>query len=192
MSTSANRPARLNRFLLGLIGLVLILAGAYAIAAFAGELNWVDRDAPLVPGTAEPSPWVFVAVIAGAVVVALAALRWMAAQFVRMPSRMRWHIGTVGSSGETLLDSNVAAAPVVADVESYDGVRSAQARLSGRGRAPELHLLVTAVPDADLTALRRRILADAVRRLREALQVDAVPVSLELRLADRGRTARAK
>ncbi|AHH16533.1 hypothetical protein NONO_c17320 [Nocardia nova SH22a] len=192
MSGSANRPARLNRVLLAVIGLLVILAGAYAIAAYAGELSWVDPDARLVPGTAEPSPWVFVAVVAGAVVVALVALRWLAAQFVRMPSRIRWHIGTVGSSGETLLDSNVAAAPVVADIESYDEVRSAQASLTGHARTPELHLVVTAEPDADLTALRRRILTDAVSRLRQALGVDTLPVSLELRLVGRGRTVRAK
>ncbi|MCC3315195.1 hypothetical protein [Nocardia africana] len=191
-SASANRPARLNRALLALIGLALILAGVYAILAYAGVLHWVDRDAPLVPGTAEPSQWVFVAVVAGAVVVGLAALRWLAAQFARLPSRMRWHIGTVGNTGETLMDSNVAAAPVATDIESYPEVRSAQARLSGPGRAPHLHLVVTAEPDADLTALRRRILSEAVSRLRQALEVDAVPVSLELRLADHGRTARAK
>ena len=192
MRGSANRPARLNRVLLGVIGLLVILAGAYAIAAYAGELSWVDRDAQLVPGTAEPSPWVFVAVAAGAVIVALAVLRWLAAQFARMPGRVRWHIGTVGDSGETLLDSNVAVAPVVADIESYAEVRSAQARLSGHARTPELHLVVTAEPDADLTVLRRRILTEAVSRLCQALQVDAVPVSLELRLVGRGRTVRAK
>ncbi|PPJ24123.1 alkaline shock response membrane anchor protein AmaP [Nocardia nova] len=191
-SSSANRPARLNRALLALIGLALILVGAYAILAHAGMLHWVDRDAPLVPGTAEPSQWVFVAVVAGAVVVGLAALRWLAAQFARLPARMRWHIGTAGNAGETLMDSNVAAAPVATDIESYPEVRSARARLSGPGGAPHLHLVVTAEPDADLTALRRRILSDAVNRLRQALEVDAVPVSLELRLADRGRTARAK
>lgn len=192
MSRSANRPARLNRFLLGLLGLVLMLAGAYVIAAYAGALGWVDPDAPLVPGTAEPQPWVFVVVVVGAVVIALAALRWMAAQFVRMPSRMRWHIGTVGSAGETVLDSHVAAQPVRTEIESYEGVRSAQANLSGPGRAPELNLVVTAEPDVDVTALRRRILDEAVQRLCAALEVEAIPVSLELRLADRGRTARAK
>ncbi|MEV5649810.1 alkaline shock response membrane anchor protein AmaP [Nocardia sp. NPDC052254] len=192
MKGSANRPARLNRLLLAVIGLLVLLAGAYAIVAYMGELSWVDSDARLVPGTAEPSPWVFVAVVAGAVLVALAVLRWLAAQFARLPGRVRWHIGTVGNSGETLLNSNIAAAPVVADIESYPEVRSAQASLSGQARTPELHLVVTAEPDADLTELRRRIDTDAVARLRQALQVDAIPVSLELRLVDRGRTARAK
>lgn len=192
MSRSANRPARLNRVLLALIGVVLMVGGAYLIAAYLGQWEWADRDAALVPGTAEPSPWVFVAVVAGAVIVALAALRWLAAQFVRLPSRMRWHIGTVGSFGETRLDSNVVAEAVVADLESYPDIRSAQAKLSGRGRAPQAHLVVTAEPDADLTALRERISDDCLPRLRQALQVDEVPTTLELRLADRGRTVRAK
>ncbi|WP_227983613.1 alkaline shock response membrane anchor protein AmaP [Nocardia spumae] len=192
MSRSANRPARLNRLLLAVFGLVAILVGAYAIAAYAGELSWVDRDTPLVPGTAEPPSWVFVVVVVAAVIVALAALRWLAAQFARLPSRMRWHIGTVSNAGETMLDSSTVAAAVVADVESYDGVRSARASVSGPARTPKLHLVVTADPDADLTVVRGRILDDAASRLARALQVDAVPVSLELRLADRGRTLRAK
>ncbi|WP_024799566.1 hypothetical protein [Nocardia sp. BMG51109] len=191
MST-VNRPARLNRTLLALIGAVLIAAGAYAVVAWLGRLRWADPDAPLVPGTAAPPRWVLIAAVAAAVVIGLAALRWLAAQATRLPSRVQWEIGAHDAAGVTVLDSRTAADPLISDVESYPQVRSAAARLSGPSDAPELHLLVTADPDADLTALRRRILGHAVTRLREALEVDVIPVTLEWRLADRGRAARTQ
>ena len=190
MST-LNRPARLNRTLLAIFGVVLIVAGGYAVVARFGLVQWVDPDATLVPGTASPPQWVLIAVVVAAVGIGLIALRWLAAQAARLPRRVRWRIGADESQGRTLLDSGVVTAAVVDDVESYPPVRSATARLSGSSDAPELLLLVTAEPDADLTALRRDIVDHAVARLREALEVEAVAVMLEWRLADRGRTARA-
>ncbi|MFF0493383.1 alkaline shock response membrane anchor protein AmaP [Nocardia sp. NPDC004068] len=186
--SSINRPARLNRSLLGLIGLLIAAAGGYAVAAHLGALPWVDRDATLVPGTADPPLWVEYLVVAGAVVLALAALRWLAAQVGRLPRATEWAVGTPAATGRTVLASDTAAAPLAAHIESYDDVRSVTARLSGPSRAPELHLVVTAAPDADLTELRRRILGHAVPRLRQALDVEIVPVSMELRLDSRGRS----
>ncbi|RDI43292.1 hypothetical protein [Nocardia mexicana] len=191
MST-ANRPARLNRTLLAVIGLALAVAGGCVIAAWSGRLRWADPDAALVPGTAAPPGWVLVAIAVGAVLIGLAALRWLAAQATRLPRRTSWRIGAPGAAGITVLDSRTAAAPLVTDIESDPQVRSATARLSGPAGAPELHLVVTAEPDADLTALRGRILSHAVARLRTALEVDIIPVTMELRLADRGRLARAR
>jgi hypothetical protein len=189
---ATNRPARLNRALIALTGILLMVVGGYAVAARLGRLPWVDPHAALVPGTAAPPSWVLCAAIAGALVLGLAALRWLSVQAARLPRKRQWYMGSRDSSGHTMLDSGTAAAPVVADVEGYDGVRGAVARLSGPGRAPELHLVVTAEPEADLAELRRRILGHAVPRLRAALEVEVVPVSLELRLADRGRPARAR
>ncbi|GAB2685653.1 alkaline shock response membrane anchor protein AmaP [Nocardia thraciensis] len=191
MST-ANRPARLNRTVLAALGLALAVAGGCAIAAWSGRLRWADPNAALVPGTAAPPDWVLVAIAVGAVLIGLAALRWLAAQATRLPRRTSWRIGAPGVAGVTVLDSRTAAAPLVTDIESYPQVRSATARLSGPSGAPELHLVVTAEPDADLTALRRRVLGHAVARLRAALEVDIIPVTMEWRLADRGRLARAR
>ncbi|MFC4377263.1 alkaline shock response membrane anchor protein AmaP [Nocardia halotolerans] len=190
--TTANRPARLNRGLLGGLGVLLAVAGALLIAAHLGAFSRISRESPLVPGTAEPHPVVFYLAVAGAVVLALAALRWLAAQFTRMPKRTVWNLGDTGEHGRTQLASSTAAEPVAADIESYDGVRSVSARLSGSGLAPELHLLVGTDPDADLTALRGRILEHAVPRLRTALELSAIPVAVEFRIADRGRVQRTK
>ncbi|WP_067828865.1 hypothetical protein [Nocardia inohanensis] len=181
---NVNRPARLNRSLLALLGLLLVAAGGYAIAAQRGWLSWVDRSAALTPGDAAPPHWVFYAVIAGAIVVGLLCLRWLSVQLFRMPSAVEWQLADANSAGGTVLSSATAAAAVAADIESFDHVDSASAWLSGPGRAPELHVIVTADPRADLTELRRRILGEALPRLRQALEVGVIPVTMELRLTD--------
>ncbi|MDO3651196.1 alkaline shock response membrane anchor protein AmaP [Nocardia mangyaensis] len=189
--TSANRPARLNRSVLGLFGIVLAAAGGLLIAAHFGAFRRAS-DAPLVSGTEEPPRWIFYLVIVGGVILALLALRWLAAQFARLPKSTVWEIGAAGEQGRTLLGSGPAADAVAADIETYDGVRSATARLAGSALAPDLHLLVDADPAADLPALRQRILEHAVPRLRTALELSAIPVTVEFRIADRGRTQRTR
>ncbi|MBF6210211.1 alkaline shock response membrane anchor protein AmaP [Nocardia puris] len=181
--SAINRPAKLNRGLIGLVGAALIAAGVLALVAHYGRLGWVDSDAPLVPGTGGPPTWVLWVTIAGAVVLGLLCLRWLFAQLFRMPKTEVWRVGTDTGTGTTTLESGTAADAVADDIESYPGVRSAAAWLSGPGDAPELHLTVTAETFADIAELRKRILGHAVARLREALEVTAIPVTLELDLA---------
>ncbi|WP_227996018.1 alkaline shock response membrane anchor protein AmaP [Nocardia australiensis] len=184
-----NRPATVNRTVIGLTGLLLLAAGGLAIAAHYGRLAWVDEGRTLVPGTAAPPTWVLWAAVACAVLIGLLCLRWLIAQLFRMPRTVTWQLTTEKSAGATLLESSTAAAPVVVDIESYEGVRSASAWLAGARWTPELHLVVTAELDADLPELRRHILGHAVTRLREALEVEVIPVTMELRFADEKRPA---
>lgn len=180
-----NRPARLNRTLVALTGLLLLVAGGYAIAANRGRLGWVDSDSALTPGTGAPPRWAVAVIVVGAVVLACLCLRWLSAQVFRLPRAVEWELSSGDSAGATVLSSSVAADAVAADIERYAQVRSASAFLSGPSRAPELHVIVTAEPSADLTALRRRILDEASARLRDALAVPAVPVTMELRFAEK-------
>ncbi|MRH93067.1 alkaline shock response membrane anchor protein AmaP [Nocardia sp. SYP-A9097] len=184
-----NRPARLNRALLALTGLLLLVAGGYAVAANRGRLGWVDAADALTPGTGAPPRWVLLLIAVGAVMVGLLCLRWLLTQVFRLPRAVEWELATGSSAGATLLDSSVAAAAVSADIESYSDVRSVSAVLTGPARAPDLHLIVTAEPGADITALRRRILGEAVPRLRTALEVGVMPVSMELRYAEKAARA---
>ncbi|WP_290050949.1 alkaline shock response membrane anchor protein AmaP [Amycolatopsis solani] len=175
-----NRPAALNRTLLALIGLLLLAAGGFAVATHFGRLHLLDPGAPLVPGAAPPPTWVFWVAIAVAVVLGLLCLRWLAAQAFRRPKSVAWRHER--ETGATVLGSSTAAAPVAADVEDYDGVRAASAWLSGAREAPELFLLVTTDRDADATAIRQHITEHAVPRLKQALEVEELPVRLEIRL----------
>lgn len=185
--SSANRPARLNRALLGSFGLLLVGAGGLAVAAHFGRLDWVDARAAVLPDRTAPQAWVLWTIVACAGGAGLACLRWLIAQLPRTPRSVRWHARTPDSGDSTMLDTATACAPVAADIQTYEGVRSATARLSGPGGGPGLHLVVTAAPDADVTALRNRIRTHAVPRLRQALELETLPVRMEVHLA-RGRT----
>ncbi|AYF76674.1 alkaline shock response membrane anchor protein AmaP [Nocardia yunnanensis] len=186
MTSSLNRPARLNRALLALAGLTLLAAGGYALAAYGDKLPWVDSGDRLTPGTAAPPSWVLALIAIAAVVIGLGCLRWVAAQLRRVPKAVPWELSGPEAAGRTTLSSAVAARAVAADIEGYPEVGSVSAVLSGPGRAPELHVIVTASAGADLTDLRRRILGEAVPRLRSALAVGVIPVTMEFRLADNG------
>lgn len=184
--TYANRPARLNRILLGVLGVALLAAGALALAAYSGWLGRVDTDTPLVPGTAAPPDWVFWLVITGATVLGLLCLRWLLAQFFRMPRPVSWRMEADGSAGRTELSSRTAATAVATDIESYRDVKAADAWLAGPRAAPVLHLVVTAELGADIPALRERIHDEAVARLCHALDIGELPVRLELNFARAG------
>ncbi|MGI5220746.1 alkaline shock response membrane anchor protein AmaP [Nocardia sp. CA-290969] len=188
----ANRPARLNRTLLALLGAALVAAGALALAAWAGWLGRVDPGTPLVPGTAAPPTWVFWVVITGAAILGLLCLRWLLAQFFRMPKPEAWRMETEGSAGRTVLSSRTAASALTADIESFGEVRAAEAWLAGPRATPELHLVVTAEPDADIARLRARIHDEAVPRLCRALEIGELPVRLELGFADAGQRGRLR
>ncbi|MFC4127759.1 alkaline shock response membrane anchor protein AmaP [Nocardia rhizosphaerae] len=190
--TVANRPARLNRGVLGILGLILVAGGAAVLAVHLGAVDQVDPSAALVPGTDDPPRWVQFVVLAVAVVVALAALRWLAAQFGRLPKHETWRLGGPGERGDTVLGSGAAAAAVADDVTAYPGVRAVTARLTGGPAAPDLHLVVEVEPEADLPELRRRIRDHALVRLCSALELTAVPVSAEFRIADRARAGRTR
>ncbi|SFW70882.1 hypothetical protein [Amycolatopsis australiensis] len=71
--TNLNRPARLNRTLLGLLGVSLLAAGGFALATHFRRLAVADPAAPLVPGTAAPPTWVWYVTAAVAVVLGLLA-----------------------------------------------------------------------------------------------------------------------
>ncbi|WP_232235951.1 alkaline shock response membrane anchor protein AmaP [Nocardia sp. BMG51109] len=178
-------PAGVNRTVLGLVGVLVLALGGLALAAHFGRVSWLNPSSPVLPHRNQPPAWQLWAIVVAAGAVGLACLRWATAQLTRMPPAVRWRARTPDSADRTELDAATVAGPVEADLRGYDGVRSAAARLSGPGRNPQLHLVVIADPDTDLVALRDRIREHAVPRLCQALEVDTIPVTMEVRLAER-------
>jgi hypothetical protein len=173
-----NSPARLNRVLLLAAGLVLLAGGAFELGTRAGVIRWVPRDQALTFVTEHPPRWAAYAALAAAIVVGLAALRWLAAQARRRPATQLWRLAATPDRGITTMHADTAAAPLAADVETYDGVRAAAAWLAGPRHDPVLHLRVRTEYDTDLTALRRRIDGHALPRLRQALEIDDLPAAV--------------
>jgi hypothetical protein len=180
-----NRPARLNRSVLALLGLLCLAAGAVVLLAGTGLLGNrlpVPADAPLLPpGPALPG-WGTAVVSAVAVIVGLLALRWLIAQMIRLPAGGSWQLSPDTTTGTTHLDSDAAAGPLADDIEDLPGVRSATARLTGPHGHPHLYLRVSADDHADISDLRRRIDDHAIPRLIHALNVPALRADMLLRL----------
>ncbi|MFJ1646149.1 hypothetical protein [Streptomyces sp. NPDC088258] len=181
--TALNRPARLNRVLLALLGLLLLAGGGFVCATHTGRLTVLDPDAALVPGTAAPPTWAPYVTAGAALVVGLLALRWLAAQLARRPRTRTWRLERDPDLGRTELAAGVATGPLVAEVTAYEGVRAAHATLAGTRRAPVLALVISADQTADLGAVRSRLAAEGLPRLRRALDLETLPVTVEFRFA---------
>ena len=182
--TSLNRPARLNRSLLAIIGVTLLTGGAFAMAASVGWLP-VDPSTPLVPGTDLPPTWTLYAVAGVAVVVALLCLRWLAAQLTRKPKTHTWQIGNDPDHGNTELAARTATTPFTTEVTAYPGVHAAHADLTGTHHTAMLAVVVTTEHDADLTDIRHRLNTHGLPRLRNALDLTSLPVTLEFRFTNK-------
>ncbi|SFP63797.1 alkaline shock response membrane anchor protein AmaP [Amycolatopsis rubida] len=180
-----NRPATLNRFLLAVIGLVLLAAGGFGLATHFRVLRLLDPEAPLVPGTAEPPSWVFYAIAAAAVVVGLLALRWLLAQLAHRPRTGVWRFETDPAYGRTELRADDAVAPFTEELRGYPGVHKASASLAGTRETPSLALILTCEQDADLGEIRGRVAGESLPRLEEALELEDIPVSIEFRFTSR-------
>jgi predicted trehalose synthase len=61
-------------------------------------------------------------------------------------------------------------------------VRSVHADLTGTRHDPALSMTISAATDADLTAIRSRLAAEGLPRLREALDLAGLPATVEFRV----------
>ena len=179
-----NRPARLNRTLLAIVGVVLLAAAAFALLTAFGVLPLLRRDQSLTPATLTPPTWATWVTVVAAVVVGLLCLRWLVAQALRRPKTGQWRMEDDPAEGSTRMDAQSAVDPFLEEVGTYPGVHRVSARLSGTPARPVLHLTIGCVDTADISDLRRRIDGEAVPRLRQALDLPALPADLLLRLDD--------
>jgi hypothetical protein len=179
--TSLNRPARLNRSLLAIVGIVLLAAGGFTLATHFGWLRVLDPAAPLVPGTDAPPTWVLVITAAVAIIFGLLCLRWLAAQLTRRPKTHTWRLERDPAHGRTDLAARTATEPFTDEISTYPGVHAARATLAGTQEAPVLALVISAEQDADLTEIRHRLDTHGLPRLRQALDLASLPVTLEFR-----------
>lgn len=173
----------MNRVLLAFLGVLLLAAGGFAVATHYGVLTVLGRDARLAPGAALPPTWVLYVTAAAGVVVALLALRWLLAQLTPATSSQTWQLAD--GPDRTELATGTATAPFVAEVTDCPGVHAARAALSGPHRAPRLAVVVHIEQDAEVPAVRDHLTSVALPRLRQALDLDALPTTVEFRFTNK-------
>ncbi|MGW0556706.1 hypothetical protein ACWDZ6_21290 [Streptomyces sp. NPDC002926] len=179
--TSLNRPARLNRTLLAVFGVLLLGSGSFALAAHFGQLTFLDSGATLIPAATNPPTWVLWVTATTAVIVGLLILRWLAAQLARRPKTHTWHFEQNPDQGSTELAANTATAPFLSEVTTYPGVHHAHATLAGTRQNPALAIVISTEQDGDLTTINHHLNTHGLPRLRQALDLDTLPFTVEYR-----------
>lgn len=182
-----DRPSRLNRAVLAVTGLLLLAACAFGLATRFALLDVLAPDAPLVPGDAPPPTWVWWVTSAGGVVLGLLAFRWLVAQADRAPKTRTWRFDTNGDTGagRTELATGTAIAPLLAETETYPGVRAARGALAGTRDEPSLALVISTDRDGEPGAIRHALVTRGLPRLRQALDLDELPTTVEFRFTDK-------
>ncbi|MDV6011398.1 alkaline shock response membrane anchor protein AmaP [Haloechinothrix sp. LS1_15] len=180
------RSAGAERSLTFLVGLVLLAAGATALAIgydLAG-LGWQQRPVlgPDLAGQLAIRPEVArLAVIAGGLVLALIALWWLL-RMVRPESSPDFTV-TLDDDARVTVRSRALAEAVRSDVARIDGVGKARVRTAGDVADPVLRLTVWLRDGADLAEVWRvldgRVLADA----RETLGRESLPTAIRLQMS---------
>lgn len=181
--SSVNRPARLNRSLLAMLGIELLAAGGFAVATHFGTMNLLKPAAALVPGTAQPTTVALYIAAAVAVVLGLLCLRWLFAQVARKPKTRTWRFEQDVECGRTELAASAAIEPFLAEVSSYDGVQTANATLAGTHAEPTVALIVSVEQDGDPTMIRRQLHTEGLPRLRQALDLTDLQATIEFRFS---------
>jgi hypothetical protein len=175
-----------NRLGLGIVGLVLLAGGGYGLARHYGKFGTGRQHDPiLLPDirnfVADNRDWFWWAAGVASVIVALLALSWLRTQ-LRLPLPANNHLDRQEIDGRTRLDGAAAADALAADIDALPGVASADARVWGDPTRPDVYLRVHIHDDVAVDALRSDIETAGLARLRQALQVEHLEASVDLRL----------
>jgi len=176
--------ARLDRFLLLLLGLLLSAAGVLGLLVGFGVFGRRLRNKPVFDNVVgaffgDNGLWLWPVIALVGLLLGWLALRWLLAQL--RPTGVRdVQLEPRSTTGRTDLVGAAVTDAVTEEVGGYRGVAGARARLVGDELEPELRLRVQLDARADVAALRQRIETGAVAHAREALDDPQLPVRLDL------------
>lgn len=180
---------RTNRTVLTLLALVLLVAGvagallSYGVFGSAAAKKTV-LDNPISDYIGKSSLWFWIAAAVLGLLLAYLGVRWLLALSFSTDRVNELTMPGSKEGGRTTLTSSAITRAVVEEVESYPGVRSANARIVGDQDAPELVLETTLEDSANLTGVRDRIEDEAVAQARQALDAPRLPVTVNLSVTD--------
>lgn len=185
---------KVNRVLLGLLGLLMAAAGAAVLAAGADLPGRADVAPPSWWPWREPSDvllsradrmqwrdegWWWPVVIGALALALLLLLCWALAQ----TRRQRLSELPVGADAEDagLLRARALEEVAAAEVGSYPGVARARMRLAGRRKAPRARFRIRLDPQADPGEAVRRLHHEALVHARTSAGLSALPTEARLR-----------
>lgn len=178
---------RVNRIVLGVVGLLLLAAGVVGILGANGSLR-IEQPGVLYRrvarnATANPDQWKWSAVGGGAVL-ALVCLFWAWRQIrPRGEGRIGNTVLARTGRGKTSVEAVAVARAVAKDLRTVPGVTAAKVRMVSIDTRPECVARLGILDDADPEAVRTAT-EEPFARLCQALAVDAVDVDLRLRPTD--------
>ncbi|MFC9442766.1 MULTISPECIES: alkaline shock response membrane anchor protein AmaP [Brevibacterium] len=177
-----------NRTLLFIVGLVCLIVGAGAAAAGFGFLSAIV--AGLEPSSslgvlAVPFTWSFSALVAVliAVVLAIIGIWWLSLQIPRKDAAKPLRLQQDARTGLTTVTANVIAEAVSDDLETIEGVDSAQVIVRGTARRPELVIHIDVDDRADIDAIVAEVADRVARNASSALGEPLAAVGLEIGIA---------
>lgn len=176
---------RTNRVTLVLFGLLVLAAGGGGMAASTGVFGAAFARQHLFDNRASSyighhGGWLWPAVAGGCLLLALACLRWVLALLASTDRAGDITIPGDTDRGTTIVQPTAITDALTREISAYHGVDAAKSRIIGDARNPEVVLVVTPSPSADLNALHRRIEAEALAHARQALGKPSLPIQLDL------------
>ncbi len=177
-----------NRTGLFIIGLILLLGGAFAALFGLGLLGSIlpglDPSASLAPIADKFAlPFSGLVAVVIAVVLAVIGIWWLSLQIPRKDAAKPLRLQQDARTGITSVTANVIAEAVSDDLEATEGVEDAQVILRGSAKRPELIVHVDVDERADIDAVVEEIATRVAGNASEALGVPIAAMGLEIGVA---------
>lgn len=185
----SSRTARGNRLGIAIVGVLLVLAGAAALAKGLDAWPSVLGHARSVITTgqvrryADSQHWFWPVAGAAAIAIVLLALRWLIVQ-ARSDATTTIAFEHNTQRGATAMPASAATSALEDELTAGPYIKRASATLSGPASALRLALSVTITTGSDpATAIRR--VSEAVSRLRSALESDELNATVRISATSR-------
>lgn len=193
-ATTATRPVRtrptpigrglgFERSLLWFLGLVLLVLGAAGLVVGTGALgvNRAQRPVldPIATGWLQHNPAITIAggIALGVVLFALGL--WWLGHALRTEPKPDLKLET---GPDLVLTSSALTSAVRTDAETVTGVNRARVRTAGSPDRPNLRMTLSLEEGTDVRHVWEELDEKVLSRARQALQVDALPTAVRLKL----------
>ncbi|MYU35223.1 alkaline shock response membrane anchor protein AmaP [Streptomyces sp. SID8358] len=179
---------KVNRVLLGLVGLILLVVGGGVLVTGLGVSlpSWWPFDSKgdvLLSkgdrGRWRDEGWWWPVVIAVLAVLVLLALWWLLAQLRR--ARLSEVLIDSGDGEGAVLRGKALESALGDDTAGLDGVADSKVRLAGRRRAPEARIRLLMEPHGAPAKVLRELSDEALAHARSSAGLDELPAEVRLK-----------